>query len=110
MDDKNMECVEDIENFDLSGAEYRVLIQGIGEDGEELEGVNTLRSSQDPEKAVAAAKERLPGLQMMLDFPGAVWGGKPLAALHIWVETVIDLEGEEHFAGAIYQEVLHKAG
>jgi hypothetical protein len=110
MDDKNMECVEDIENFDLSGAEYRVLIQGIGEDGEELEGVNTLRSSKDPEKAVAAAKERLPGLQMMLDFPGAVWGGKPLAALHIWVETVVDLEGEEHFAGAIYQEVLHKAG
>ena len=109
MDDKNLECVEDIENFDLSGAEYRVMLQGIGENGEELEGVNTLRYSKDPEKAVAVAKERLPGLQLMLDWPGASWGGKPLAALHIWVETVVDLEGEEHFAGAIYQEVLYKA-
>lgn len=104
-----MECVNELEDFELEPCEYRVLAQGIGEDGEELEGILTLRFSKDPEKAIAVAKEKLSGLQLMLDLPDASWGGKPLAALHVWVETVVDLEGEEHFAGAIYQEVLHKA-
>lgn len=108
MDNKNMECVNELEDFELDSCEYRVLVQGIGTEGEELDGVLLQWAGEDPEETIAAARSRIPTLQAMLDFRGSNWYGKPLAALNVWVETVVKVDGEEHYAGAIFREILHK--
>ena len=106
--------MDDLKNFDLEvdeeipKCEYRLLVQGIGPEGEELDGVLLQWAGEDPEETIAAARSRIPTLQAMLDFRGSNWYGKPLAALHVWVETVAKVDGEEYYAGAIFREVLHR--
>lgn len=106
--------MDDLKNFDLdvdeefAKCEYRLLVQGIGPNGEELDGVLLQWAGEDPEETIAAARSRIPTLQAMLDFKGSNWYGKPLAALQVWVETVVKVDGEEHYAGAIFREILHR--
>lgn len=106
--------MDDLKNFDLEvdeeipKCEYRLLVQGIGPEGEELDGVLLQWAGEDPEETIAAARSRIPTLQAMLDFRGSDWYGKPLAALHVWVETVVNVDGEEHFIGSIFNDILHK--
>lgn len=108
MDDKIMEGMNELEDFELEPCEYRVLVQGIGVEGEQLEGILLLWAGPDPDEAILIAKDKIPSLQAMLDFKGSNWYGKPLAALHVWVETVVKVDGEEHFIGSIFNDILHK--
>lgn len=100
--------MDDLMDFDLEPCEYRTLVQGIGAEGEELDGVLHLWAGEDPDEAILIAKDKIPSLQTLLDFQGSNWYGKPLAALHVWVETVVKVEGDDHFAGSIFNDILHK--
>ena len=108
MDDKSMECVNELEDFELEPCEYRVLVQGIGVEGEPIEGILVLWAGLDPDEAIFIAKDKIPSLQTLLDYKDSNWYNKPLAALHVWVETVVKVDGEEHFIGSIFNDILHK--
>lgn len=108
MDDKSMECVNELEDFELEPCEYRVLVQGIGIEGEQLEGILLLWTGPDPDEAILIARDKIPSLQTLLDYKDSDWYGKPLAALHVWVETVVRVEGDDHFVGSIFNDILHK--
>ena len=114
MDDKNLECVDELDDFDLEvdtelePCEYRVMVQGIGEEGEPLEGILLLWTGPDPDEAILIAKDKIPSLQYLLNVKGSNWDDKSLSALHVYVETVVKVEGDDHFVGAIFNEILHK--
>lgn len=112
MDDKSLECVneleDELEDFELEPCEYRVLVQGIGVEGDQLEGILSIWAGPNPDEAILIARDRISGLQALLDFKGSNWYGKPLAAMQVWVETVVKVEGDDQFVGAIFNEILHK--
>ena len=73
MDDKSMECVNELEDFDLEPCEYRVLVQGIGVEGEQLEGILLIWAGPDPDEAILIARDKIPSLQTLLDYKDYDW-------------------------------------
>ena len=66
MDDKNMECMTELEDFDLEPCEYRVLAHGFDLNGDELPGTLVLWANPDPDEAIKVAKEKLKNFEDLI--------------------------------------------
>lgn len=86
---------EDIEYFDIPDARYRVYLSK--DDGEEVE----FCSSQDPDKACAAAEGLYEEPSMALRLVGAECG-----VLTIEVRATAELDGESFSAPPIYRRKI----
>lgn len=106
MDDKNMECMTELEDFELEPCEYRVLAHGFDLNGDELPGTLVLWANPDPDEAIQVAKEKLKNFEDLhrAGGCGSKWGGKQLSLVVISVETVIKVEGEEQYAGTLFTD------
>jgi hypothetical protein len=95
------DCIED---FDLEPAEYRVYATGYDLEGEEFESSLLLGADPDPEEAIRVAKLKASGFRSLIESGSKKWGDKEVSLIMIRVETVIQVDGEEQFAGCLYEE------
>ena len=107
MDDKNLECVDDLEDFEFEPCEYRVLAYGFGLNGEDLQNHKILYAHTDPKEAINVAEQKVKELDACIKSGGIeqlLEVSQPLSLVVVSVETVIKLDNEEQYAGTLFTE------
>lgn len=104
MDNKNLGCMTELEDFELEPCEYRVLAHSFDLNGDELPGVIVLWAGFDPDEAIKAAKEKLKNPEDLIRVGGKKWKDKQLSFIAVSVETVIKVDDEEQYAGTLFTD------
>jgi hypothetical protein len=99
-----MEAYE-VEDFDLTPATYRTILQVYNKD-EEILGVQTCGEHLDPEEALEFAKKKATDLARVFNRDTVTWEGQEIWAATLTLETVVSVEEEESYAGTLFQDTI----
>lgn len=97
---------EDFEDFEVETATYRVLLSVLTEDEDELQ-YHPLRDYTDPEEACIFADKKAEELCKLMNTGTYKLDGQEVLYAAITIETVVDLDGEEDYAGQIYNKPFY---
>jgi hypothetical protein len=101
-----MEPVMVVDDFDLEPATYRVLCNLLLEDADDLE-YQVISDFQDPEEACDFAARKAEEMAKIMTTCKYLCEGKEVEAAFMSVETVIRVDGEEEYAGQIYNKTFY---
>jgi hypothetical protein len=98
--------MDDLNDFELQGALYVVMVVAYLEEEEDPEYL-TLCSFEDPEEAIKFAEAETP--KYIDIFQGKpTWGDKEIKGALLAVDTLVTAEdGLEDFVGQIFREVVY---
>lgn len=96
----------EFDDFEVEAATYRVLFSFLTEDEEDLQ-YHPLRDFEDPEDACSFADKKVDELYKLMNTGTYKWEGQEILYAAITVETVVDLEGDEDYAGQIYNKPFY---
>lgn len=99
-----MEAYE-VEDFDLTPACYRVLLQAYNSEGEEL-GILVSAESPDPEEAITFAEKKATELSKALKESSIKWDDQEIHTLIVSVETVVVVDEEEAYIGTLFKDTI----
>jgi hypothetical protein len=99
-----MEHLE-VEDFDLTPATYRTILQVYNKDEENL-GVQVCGEHLDPEEALEFAKKKATDLAGIFERDTVTWDGEEIWAATLSLETVILVDEEESYTGTLFEDTL----
>lgn len=109
MEDKNLECIDDLEDFDLKPAEYSTRLR-VYDDTGEIFGVQVCACHEDPHEAIEFAKLKAKEMAKLLETCVYNWDGQVIYGADIVVETVITIDGYSEDAGKIFRDIIYNRG
>lgn len=102
-----MEHLMDVDDFELKGALYVVMVVAYLEEEEDPDYL-TLCSFEDVEEAIKYAEHEVPKYKEIFSSGTPNWGGKELKGALLAVDTLVtDEDGLEDFVGQIFKEVVY---
>lgn len=101
-----MEPVMVVDDFDLEPATYRVLCSLLLEDADDLE-YQVIGDFLDPTEACAFADVKCEEMAKIMTTCKYICDGKEVEAAFMSVETVVRVDGEEDYAGQIYNKTFY---
>lgn len=97
--------INELEDFDLEPATYAVMLLVYNKEGECI-GAHFFEDFEDPDKAIAKAKERAIELAALFQVKPPKWGEEEVWAAMVTVETVVDCE-EASDAGTLFKDTIY---
>ena len=107
MDNKNLECVDELEDFDLKPAEYQTRLRVYDKTGE-IFGVQICACHENPDEAVEFAKLKAKEMAGLMETCVYNWDGQTIYGADVVVETVITVEGYSEDAGKIFRDTVYE--
>lgn len=101
-----MESVMMVDDFDLEPATYRVLCNLLLEGEDDLE-YQAIQDFMDPTEACAFADVKAEEMAKIMITCKYLCNDKEVEAAFMSVETVVHLDGEEDYAGQIYNKTFY---
>lgn len=95
----------EVEDFDLTPACYRVLLQAYNSEGEEL-GVLVSAECPDPEEAITFAEKKATELSKTFKESSVKWDDQEIRTLIVSVETVVVVDDEEAYIGTLFKDTI----
>lgn len=109
MDDKNLECVDELEDFELKPADYQTRLRVYDKTGE-IFGVQICACHENPDEAVEFAKLKAKEMAGLMETCVYNWDGQIIYGADVVVETVITIEGYSEDAGKIFRDIVYNRG
>jgi hypothetical protein len=101
-----MEPVMIVDDFDLEPATYRVMCNILLEGEDDLR-YQVISDFLDPTEACAFADVKCEEMAKILTTCVYLWDGKEVEAAFMSVETVVTVDGDEDYAGQIYNKTFY---
>lgn len=100
--------MDDLMDFDLKPAEYQTQLRVYNKDGE-IFGIQPCACHADPEDAIIFAEYKVEELKACIAGGARRWDGIEIYAADCAVETIIELDGELRYEGAIWTKPVYCA-
>ena len=95
----------EFEDFELASATYRVLINLLTAEDDDLQ-YHALRDYTEPEEACRYADKKADELYDLLR-ADPMWEDQEVLYMALTVETIIAVDSEEDYVGQIYNKVVY---